>query len=139
MEDLPNRARVPLAKNDVLFAKNISSRGTAVVVPDWLDGHLATTGFISVRPETEEDALILWSVFRSEIWRKQVYYLSITSTQPEIRDSIFQEEMVIPWPATAADRARIVESARTILATREEERRASESNEQMVLDIFDSA
>lgn len=139
VEDLPNRARVPLAKNDVLFAKNISSRGTAMVVPDWLDGHLATTGFLSIRPETEEDALILWSVFRSEIWRKQVYYLSITSTQPEIRDSIFQEEMVIPWPATTADRARIVESARTILATREEERRASESNEQMVLDIFDSA
>ena len=127
-EELPTRAEFTLRSHDVLLAKNNSSRGTAVLVPDWLDGGLATSGFISVRPADEDDALVLWSVFRSEVWRKQVYYLAITASQPEIRDEIFDNEMLIPWPATKAQRERIESSARAILQARERERLASKEN-----------
>ena len=136
LEDLPSRAQIPLQIGDVLFAKNISSRGTAIAVPEWLDGGMATSGFISVRPDSEEDALILWSVFRSEGWRTQVYYLSATASQPEIRDDTFRDEMLIPWPATDERQSRIVESARRILEAREAERLATEANRQTVDDYL---
>ena len=63
-EELPTRAELMLRPLDVLFPKNNSSRGTSVLIPDWFDGGLATSGFISVRPQDEDDALILWSIFR---------------------------------------------------------------------------
>ena len=135
-EELPTRAQIPLQTDDVLFAKNNSSRGTAMVVPEWLDGHLATSGFIGVRPRNIEDALILWSIFRSEIWRTQLYYLAITASQPEVRDKIFRDEMLIPWPETDERRREIVESARNVLAAREEERQASDANRQTVNDFL---
>ncbi len=131
-EDLPSRAQVPLQNGDVLFTKNISSRGTAIVIPEWLDGGLATSGFISIRPDNEEDALILWSILRSDIWRTQIYYLSVTASQPEVRDEIFRDEMLIPWPTDADHRSQIVASAERILRAREEERSANVSNQRTV-------
>ena len=127
-EELPSRASLRMEAGDVLFAKNISSRGTAVLAPEWLDGGFTTSGFIGIRPETEDDALILWSIFRSEMWRRQIYYLSITATQPEVRDHIFNEEMRIPWPATDERRERIIGSARELLQARNAEREASRTN-----------
>ena len=135
-EDLPTRAEIPLQSGDVLFAKNNSSRGTAVLVPEWLDGGLATSGFIGVRPDSEDEALILWSIFRSEAWRTQVYYLAITASQPEVRDDIFNNEMLIPWPATEEQRSQVVTSARKILRAREVERRAAEVNRQTIEDYI---
>ena len=76
--------------------------------------------------------MILWSVFRSEIWRKQIYYLSITATQPEIRDHIFQNEMLIPWPANENDRMKIVESANQVLEAQNLELEASKENQIIV-------
>ena len=127
-EDLPQRAELQLKQNDVLFAKNNSSRGTTVVVPEWLDGGIATSGFINVRARDEEEALILWTVFRSELWREQVYYLAITASQPEVREEIFRKEMLIPWPITEEQRESIISSARNIMRVREQERIAIKAN-----------
>ena len=136
LEDLPSRAKLRLQEWDVLFAKNNSSRGTTIAVPAWLDGGTATTGFISVRPDSEEDSLILWTVMRSETWRKQIYYLAVTASQPEVREHIFRDEMLIPWPATPEQRERVVESARRVLTARESERLATEQNQGIVDDYL---
>lgn len=119
-EALPTRARIQLQAGDVLFAKNISSRGIALIVPQWMDGGFASTGFIAIRPRGREEGLILWSIFRSEIWRKQIYYLAITATQPEIREHIFKEDMQIPWPADIALRSEIIGSAKNLLRAQEQ-------------------
>ena len=136
LEDLPSRARVRLQTGDVLFAKNISSRGTTIAVPEWLDGGMATSGFISIRANNQEEALILWTVMRSEIWRKQVFYLGITASQPEVREHIFRDEMLVPWPATPEQRERIINSARRVLEAREQERVSTEANRQTVDNYF---
>ncbi len=74
-ENLPTRARLLVRENDVIFARNNSSRGTAVIIPPEFDGQLVTTGFLAVRPQNHEEALLLWAAFTSEIFRKQIYYL----------------------------------------------------------------
>lgn len=113
-ENLPTRARLRVEENDVIFAKNNSSRGTTVLVPAWYDGNLVTTGFIGIRPENYEEALILWSVMESEFFRKQVYYLAITASQPEVRENIFNEEFLIPYPKTDGQREGILKKAKLV-------------------------
>lgn len=117
-EELPTRARLLVQKGDVVFAKNNSSRGTTVLIPEWYDNNLVTTGFIGIKPKDEEEALILWNAMESEFFRKQVYYLAITASQPEVRENIFKQEMFIPWPKTEDDKRRILDNARAVESTR---------------------
>ena len=95
---LPTRGRLRVRAGDVLFAKNNSSRGRTVIVPPEFDGQLATTGFIGIRPRSTDEAFVLWSVLNSEAFREQVYYLAITASQPEVREEIFVEEFLVPYP-----------------------------------------
>lgn len=113
-EDLPSRARLRVKANDVVFARHRNSRGTAVIIPHEFDGHLVTTGFVAVRPKSFEEALLLWSIFTSEIFKKQVYYLAVTAVQPEIRDEIFRSEFLLPVPKKKQDRERLVKQAKHI-------------------------
>lgn len=110
--ELPTRARLNVESNDVIFAKNNSSRGTTVLIPEWYDNDLVTTGFIGVRPETKEEALVLWNIFESEIFRKQIYYYSITASQPEIRNDIFENEIMIPWPKNKENIKKMISNAK---------------------------
>ena len=113
-ENLPSRARLMVRESDVIFAKNNSSRGTTVIIPKWFDGGLVTTGFIGIRPKNEEEALILWNIMGSEFFRKQIYYLSITASQPEVRESIFRDEMILPWPNNEDDKEAVINNIKEV-------------------------
>ncbi len=118
-ENLPTRARIQVREGDVVFAKNNSSRGTTVLIPNWFDGGLVTTGFIGIRPSSKKESLILWDALESELFRKQVYYLSITASQPEVRENIFKEEMLIPWPSRTDDVQSILNKANAVHTARD--------------------
>jgi len=113
-QDLPTRARLKVNKNDVCFAKNISSRGTTLIIPEKLDGQLVTTGFICIRPRDFEEALLLWAILRSEFFAKQIYYLGITAVQPEVREEIFIDDMIIPVPNNPKDKMKIINNAKKV-------------------------
>jgi len=113
-ERLPSRGRLRVQKNDVLFAKNNSSRGTTVIVPERFDGHLTTTGFIGIRPADYDEALLLWSIFTSETFRKQVYYLAIGASQPEVRAHIFRDDFLLPVPRGGRELADLIGQARKV-------------------------
>lgn len=127
-ENLPSRSKWIVQEWDVLFAKLRTSRGTSFIGTENITGCIATSGFISVRPQNEEEALILWSIFRSEIWKRQVYYLAITATQAEVRDHIFLNEMIIPWPNDSVLRNTIVDTARELLHAQQREFTVAETN-----------
>ena len=101
IEALPSRGRLLVETNDLIFAKNNSSRGTTVVIPESFNGALVTTGFIGLRPDSPEETLLWWSVLSSEAVRKQVYYLAVSASQPEIRPDIFEDEFMLPYPTEA--------------------------------------
>jgi len=119
-ENLPTRARLRVHKNAVIFAKNNSSRGTTVLIPRSYDGNLVTTGFIGITPSNYEEALVLWSVLESEFFRKQVYYLAITASQPEVRENIFREEMLIPWPKNQQQKKELIQKAKLVDKARQD-------------------
>ena len=113
-ENLPTRARIQAKENDIVFAKNNSSRGTTVLIPKWYSGNLVTTGFIGIRPENYKESLILWSVMESEFFRKQVYYLAITASQPEVRENIFKKEFLVPYPKTKEQSEKIIQKVKLV-------------------------
>ncbi len=97
-DQLPTRAEYQIRKGDILFALNISSRGTVVLVPDEFDGAMCTSGFLVLRPENDTQGLLLWYSLRSEYCKKQVYYLSQTASQPELKKDVWDNEFLVPLP-----------------------------------------
>lgn len=110
-ESLPTRARLQVRKDDVIFAKNNSSRGTTVIIPSEFDDQLVTTGFIGIRPKNHDEKYLLWGILESEFFRKQIYYLSITASQPEVRETIFKNEIIIPIPRDEKAKQNIIDNA----------------------------
>ncbi len=126
IEDLPTRGRLMVKVNDVVFAKNNSSRGTTVVIPESFDDALVTTGFIGIRPDSPEESLLWWSVLSSEAVRKQIYYLAVSASQPEIRREIFKDEFMLPFPAPAC-REQLLKEAQAMLEAQKQIHQSLES------------
>lgn len=97
-DELPTRGEYRVRKGDILLALNNSSRGTVVRVPDEFDGMICTSGFLVIRPQDEEEGLLLWYCLRSEICRKQIYYLAQTASQPELKIESWNKYFRIPFP-----------------------------------------
>jgi len=97
-DQLPTRGEYVIKTGDVLFALNISSRGTVVLVPEEFDGAICTSGFLVIRPKDEEEGYMLWYSLRSEYCRKQIYYYSQTASQPELKKDVWNNEFLIPLP-----------------------------------------
>jgi len=116
-ENLPTRAGLRVKTNDVIFAKNNSSRGTTIIIPSYFEGALVTTGFLGIRSKDLDEAMLLWAVLSSEALRRQIYYLAITASQPEIRRNIFEREFLLPFPKEP-HRSRVLDHARQIWEAR---------------------
>ncbi|HUT55685.1 MAG TPA: N-6 DNA methylase [bacterium] len=108
--ELPTRAEYEIHKGDVLVAINNSSRGTVVLVPDEFDGAFCTSGFLVIRPKSEEEGRLLWYSLRSEYARKQIYYLAQTASQPELKIGSWKNKFVVPIPIGVSAKKAIRES-----------------------------
>lgn len=97
-EDLPARGVYQIHTGDILFALNNNSRGTVVLVPPEFDNAICTSGFLVIVPESVEHGLLLWYSLRSEMCRKQIYYLSQTASQPELKIDSWNTYFKIPIP-----------------------------------------
>lgn len=96
--NLPTRGEYQIHTGDVLVALNNSSRGTVVLVPKEFDNAICTSGFLVVVPKNETEGLLLWYALRSEICRKQIYYLAQTASQPELKLDAWERYFQIPLP-----------------------------------------
>lgn len=97
-EDLPTRGEYQIHTGDILLALNNSSRGTVVLVPPEFDNAICTSGFLVIVPDDKEHGLLLWYALRSEICRKQIYYLAQTASQPELKLDCWNSYFEIPIP-----------------------------------------
>ncbi|MCM1134634.1 MAG: N-6 DNA methylase [Clostridium sp.] len=97
-EDIPTRGEYQIHTGDILLALNNSSRGTVVLVPPEFDNAICTSGFLVIVPENREHGLLLWYALRSEICRKQIYYLAQTASQPELKLDAWNQYFKIPLP-----------------------------------------
>jgi type I restriction enzyme M protein len=98
VEDMPTRAQYQIFEGDILFALNISSRGTVARVTKKFDGAFCTSGFLVIVPDDNLHGQLLFYALRSEQCREQVYYLSQTASQPELKTDTWKNQFVIPFP-----------------------------------------
>lgn len=98
IEELPSRGQYQVAAGDILMAINNSSRGTVVMVPKQFDGAICTSGFLVIKPKSEQEGHLLWYSLRSEYCRKQIYYLAQTASQPELKLERWRNKFVVPLP-----------------------------------------
>lgn len=110
IDELPTRGEYQIKTGDILMAINISSRGTVVMVPPEFDGAICTSGFLVIAPKTKEEGHLLWYTLRSEMCRKQVYYLAQTASQPELKRDAWESVFKIPMPIGEARSRAIQES-----------------------------
>lgn len=113
-DEVPSRGEYQILKGDILLALNNSSRGTVVLVPKEFDKTICTSGFLVIRPQSEDDGLLLWYCLRSEVCRKQIYYLAQTASQPELKVESWKTIFKIPFPV-GGDRKKALASARKSL------------------------
>ena len=68
------------------------------IVPESLDGQLASTGFIVIRPEDYDEACLLYSIFKSDLIQKQFLRICSGYTQREMSDEYLKKYLIIPIP-----------------------------------------
>lgn len=110
LKNLPTRARKITAIGDVIVAKNISSLGSVAIINKDFDNQLVSTGFIVIKPKNKDDTYLLWSILKSDLIQKQMYYLSSTAVQPEVSEDIFKTELLIPIPTDSKEKMEIVKT-----------------------------
>lgn len=87
IESAPGRARKLVRRFDVLASTVRPNRGAVGLVPDALDGAVATTGFAVVRATKKTDAFFLLAVLRHPASTAQLMRCNTGSAYPAIEDS----------------------------------------------------
>lgn len=96
--NLPSRAKQTVQTNDILLPRPIGSTEQIAIVSEKYNNQLCSTGFIVLRPENYEHALLLWATLKDDLIQKQLFYLQSGSLQPEITPKNFKEKVLIPIP-----------------------------------------
>jgi len=91
VESAPSRARKVVRRFDVLVSTVRPNRGAVGLVPDSLDGAVATTGFAVVRASSKTDAYFLLAVLRHPASTAQLMRCNTGSAYPAIEDSVLPQ------------------------------------------------
>ena len=137
LKNLPTRARKMVATEDVIVAKNISSLGSVAIINENFNGYLVSTGFIVIKPKNRDDAYLLWSILKSDLIQKQMYYLSATAVQPEVSEEIFKTELLIPIPTGSKEKAEIIKTVENIEKQRRAVNSAIDTQDKALMDFLD--
>ncbi len=97
-EELPDRAKLLIKTNDILFSKPYRSLPKVVIIPEELNNQLASNGFWGMRPKDHSEACLLWAIFRSDLIQKQFVHLASGYTQRELNDDYLKKYLLIPIP-----------------------------------------
>ena len=118
---LPERAKLLIKENDVVFSKPFRSLQKVAIIPPELDGSLASSGFYGIRPKNYPEACLLWGIFRSELIQKQFNHLSSGYTQRELNDE-YLANLLIPLPKDKSAMSELIaESIKKAKRARKEE------------------
>jgi len=97
--EAPSRARMALKVGDVVIASLAGSLDNIGIVPEELDGEVASTGFFVINSENYLNEF-LFLLFRSEIMRKQLEQKTAGAIMAAVPKSVFGDLLVpvIPKP-----------------------------------------
>jgi type I restriction enzyme, S subunit len=86
-KDAPSRARQPLRAGDVIFATTRPNLKSAAIVPDELDGAVASTGFCVLRASDQVEPAWLFYALYTDEFMKQLLPKMRGATHPAVGDT----------------------------------------------------
>jgi hypothetical protein len=95
---LPTRARQIMKTNDVLVPSPIGSTKGIVVVPPEYNNQLCSTGFILLKADSYEEALMLFAIFKSTIMQRYLYCVQSGCIQPSVATNRLINDVMLPIP-----------------------------------------
>ncbi len=112
--NLPTRARMMIKENDVLIPAPVHSASGIIIVPKNLDGQLCSTGFIVIRPDSFEDAVLLYAILKSDMVQKQFFHLQSGINQQSITDDNFKDFVYLPFPKDDKQKRETIDSIKKL-------------------------
>jgi len=134
--ELADRARMQIRQNDVIFPLSHDSLGKVAIVPKELDGQLASTGFVAVRNQSLDDAVLLWSVIRSRVMQKQFRHIASGYTQRGISTQHLKE---VRFPLPIAGRPELIKSIKRSLDAAHRSRRSELTAMEKITGLLDTS
>ena len=87
----PNRAKMRIRTGDIICAKMKDSEKNVAIIPDTLDGHVASNGFIVLRPKEPMTSEALFMLLRKPNTTNQVRWKSSGTIMPAINDTDYMK------------------------------------------------
>jgi type I restriction enzyme S subunit len=118
----PSRARQVLAAGDVIISTVRPNLNTVAIVPEMLDGAIASTGFCVLRPKQERlDKRFLFHWISSESTVRRLVQQATGATYPAVSDKIIKSQTFSPPSLAEQQRiATILENADSLRRKRQE-------------------
>lgn len=85
--DAPGRAKYVVSTGDVVCARMLDSEKNVAIIPDDLDGEIATNGFVILRPKKPMTSESLFALLRKNTTTEQVRLRAVGTIMPTISDN----------------------------------------------------
>ncbi|MBI2630807.1 hypothetical protein HYW73_01145 [Candidatus Nomurabacteria bacterium] len=96
--NLPSRSRMFTLTDDLLLPRPIGSTQGIIKIKKEFDKQFFSTGNIQIRPNSSDEAFLLWAILKSNTVQNQLFYLQSGSSQPDITPENFKKYVLIPIP-----------------------------------------
>ena len=111
-KEAPSRARMLIKKGNIIVSTTRPYRGAIAIVPDELDGAIATTGFGILKPKEEINKLFLYTILKSRFGLAQLEQRMTGSNYPAITAEELKKIKILIPPCKIQDHiAEIMEEA----------------------------
>lgn len=117
---LPTRARMIIKENDILIPSPVHSASGIIIIPKEFDGCLCSNGFIVIRPKDYDEAVLIFTILKSDIVQKQFFHLQSGINQQSITDRNFKNFVYIPFPSNDSDKKRMTKNIRLLISEAKE-------------------
>lgn len=112
---LPTRARMLIKENDILIPSPVHSASGIIIIPKEYDNQLCSNGFIVIRPSDYDEAVLLYTILKSDFIQKQFFHLQSGINQQAITDRNFKSFVYIPIPKIKSDKEKVIKNIKNLI------------------------
>jgi len=102
-KEAPSRARMLIKKGNIIVSTTRPYRGAIAIVPDELDGAIASTGFGILKPKEEINKLFLYTILKSRFGLAQLEQRMTGSNYPAITAEELKKIKILIPPCKIQD------------------------------------
>lgn len=131
---LPTRARMIIKENDILIPAPVHSASGIIIIPKEYENQLCSNGFIVIRPKDYNEAILIYTILKSDLLQKQFFHLQSGINQQAITDRNFKNFIYLPIPKEKSDKEKMIKNIKLLI---EEAKELKENYSEKLVKIQD--